>query len=174
MRAALGPKPPLPIIYDIGNEMCAPPNLPALLKETVGRYVLSVASNYRKAFPNDDTTVSCSLLRFGAGQPRTDAIFSEAGGGPGYYEIHSYKRPSYNTGAVLDKILSMQDRPKRPFVIGETTYGDKAYVEEIIAAFRRHNAPLHAVYFWPLAEASNNCTADVPLPYTLQSALGGR
>jgi hypothetical protein len=133
-----------------------------------------VASNYRKAFPKDDTTVSCSLLRFGAGQPRTDGIFSEAGGGPGYYEIHSYKRPSYNTGAVLDKILSVQDRPKRPFVIGETTYGDKAYVEEIIGAFRKRGAPLHSVYFWPLAEISTNCTADVAPPYTLPRALGER
>lgn len=170
IRRAIGDSPPLRMRYDLGNEMCAPPNLPRQLREALERYLRFVVPKYVSAFPRDETTVSCALMRFAEGQPTTDAIYREAGGRPAFYDVHTYRKSGEDAPAVLARALAR--RPDRPFIVGEISYGHRSYVDDLIGVFRRYRTDLQAVYFWPLRDAASRCTADVAPPYTLDDALG--
>ena len=167
VRRALGSQPPLAMRYDIAPELCAPPSLPSLLRSNLVGYVRSIATMYGAEYPSDETTSSCIASRFAEGQPETDRIFAEAGGGPAYFDIHIYQGTRYNLPSILD-------RPwQKPLIVGETTYGDSQFLKMTLDQFALQGAQLDAVYFWPLARISGRCHVDVAPPYTLKGASGG-
>jgi hypothetical protein len=170
IRDALGDPPPLPMIFEVGPEQCVTDKLPPLLKSTLTTYVRSVLGSYTTRYPRDETTISCSIKRFAAARHWIDSMYAMMGRSPFYYQIHAYHQREYSTSREFSAVANMLRNTKTPVIIGETSYGDNPNLSAILSELR--GIPLKAVYFWPLANASDKCAVDVAPPYKLHDALG--
>ncbi len=172
VRTALGDTPPVPLRYDLGPEYC-PPDKPLLLRKTLQTYVAAIVGRYTSAFPQDRTSISCSIRRFAVqgAQAEVDRLY--AGRGPSFYLLHAYRRTDFDTPREIKRVLAERPNKAIPFVIGENNYGNREHLDELLHAFTAAKVPLDAVYFWPLHDAMTTCHMDTAPPYTLFGASGG-
>ncbi|HYD07102.1 MAG TPA: hypothetical protein VEC60_15305 [Reyranella sp.] len=172
IRQALTDKPPVPVRYDLAAESC-PPDRPPLLKKTLETYVRGIVARYTALFPNDQTSVSCSIYYFDAlgAQRTTDRLY--AGAGPSFYLLATYRETNLDTSAALGRLL--RDRPdkSKPFVVSEINYNDREHLALVLDSFAAAKVPLQSVYFWPLHDKTTKCHMDTAPPYTLYDATGG-
>ncbi|WP_422002580.1 hypothetical protein [Reyranella sp.] len=172
VRDALGATPPVPLRLDLGPEYC-PPDKPLLVHKTLQTYVAAIVGRYTRAYPNDRTSISCSIRRFvvtGA-QAETDRLY--AGKGPSFYLIHAYARTDFDTPKEIRRVLAERPNKDIPFVIGENSYDNREHLQQLLQAFSDAQVPLQAVFFWPLHDAMTTCHMDTAPPYTLRDASGG-
>lgn len=172
VRRALGNPTKLPIRFELGVEQCAPPFLPEPVRSNLEAYTSYIVRDYIGEFPDDETTISCSIQRFNEGVASIDAAYAGIGRRPNYYQIHSYHRPGVDTRGAAQAIARKLQNKNIPLLIGEASYGDPEHVKNLLDGFSRLKDRLLGVYFWPLRNAMRTCHMDVPPPYTLDSAMG--
>jgi hypothetical protein len=158
--------------FDLALEMCAPPDLPELLKKNLLQYSRSVINNYSKKFPKDETTISCNLARFPKGRRAIDESYESAGLKPGFYDIHAYHQPDQDAKALTDIISADLKTSTIPVLVGEISYGDRGNLQTLTQGLAAAAGGLPAIYFWPLKDYPSSCHADVAPPYTLRAARG--
>lgn len=169
VRRGLG-DPPLPLRVDISNESCSSTDLPLQLQSKMQTYLATLLRSYPAAFARDRLTASCTLERFPKARASIDRAFAAAGRSPDFYELHAYHHPHRNVAGVLSQVRAALANTTQPATLGEVTYGDSAYVRQLVGNIPR----LRSVDFWPLARLSSGCGLDTAPPYSLRSAFGAR
>ena len=172
VRTALGPTPPMPMRFDLAPEMCAPPDLPEPMRGYLLQYSKTVIASYAGRFPQDETTMSCSLARFPKGRQSIDDSYAAAGLTPSFYDIHFYNRPDQDEAVLLRAVSVDLENSKLPIVIGETSYGDQGNLQRILHSLVKPTGRVPAIYFWPLKNHPSRCHVDAAPPYTLGVAKG--
>ena len=82
------------------------PDLPEPMRGNLLQYSKTVIASYAGHFPQDATTMSCSLARFPKGRQSIDESYAAVGLTPSFYDIHFYNRPDQDEAALISKRVS--------------------------------------------------------------------
>jgi hypothetical protein len=152
--------------FDLLNEGCPAPSMPAATLLNSKRYFQTIAGRFQNKF-GKDWLVSCANS---AGSVRLRVMLDdlkEVGLTPKYVEIHSYKTDRHELEDSLSAAETMAEQIGAQLIIGEMRYHSAeqtATIKDWLS--RTPRSRLVDVMQWPLANPSTKCPMDTPPPYS--------
>ena len=152
--------------FDLANEGCAAPSMPAETIANAGRYLRTVAARFGERF-GDQWLVSC------ADSARAERValliqqLAEINLRPRTIEMHTYSTDAGHLHGELEAANAIAQRLDAALVVGEMRYHSSDENDLLLGWLRSQpQTQLREIFEWPLRDPSTGCGMDVGPPFT--------
>lgn len=151
--------------FDLDNEGCVAPSMPASTIANAKKYLATIASRFREKYGDDGWLISCPDSERGARLAAMLEGLREANLKPRFLEIHTYKEDPDHVREVITTANDLAAQIGANLILGELRY-HSSIQEKVIHEFMLNhpNNRIVEILQWPHAE-SGKCPIDVQPPY---------
>lgn len=154
--------------FDLNNEGCVVPNMPASTIVHTDTYLATIASRFREKYGDNEWLVSCPDSERSVRLRRLLEGMRESHLKPKFLEIHPYKEDPDHLREVIAAANDMAAQIDAKLILGELRYHSSAQ-EKVTHDYLRSqpNNRIQEMPQWPLADQESRCPIDAQPPYDL-------